>query len=156
MSRRKFKKRYFTLISAVFIFFVLLPVCAKAELALGVAKDIMHAKNTYAATLRYDWRPVGVGAHAWLWSGSKGGNGVLAVDYNLGVGPVDINAGGAYLTDTNEINGTHLNFSLGAALNLGEHFRVQFTHFSNGKYIFKWEKTKHNAGWNFLGVAYRF
>ncbi len=148
-----------TALSVIFVAFVLLVFCAKeagAELAVGAARDVVHSQETYSGTVRYDFRSVNIGAAAWWWDGNKGDTGALELVYNIALGPVDLNAGGAYLYHTDTVNGTHLNFSLGAALNLGDHFRVMFSHFSNGKELFKWEEDKPNSGWNFLGLAYRF
>lgn len=148
-----------TALSVIIVAFVLSVYSARearAELALGAARDVINSQDTYAGTVRYDFRTVNIGAAAWWWDANKGNTGAVELVYNLALGPVDLNAGGAYLFHTDNMNGTHLNFSLGAALNLGDHFRILFTHFSNGKDIFKWEKDKPNAGWNFLGLAYRF
>ncbi len=145
-----------SVISLVFVFLFFCAPEAGAELAVGVARDVVHSQDTHSGTVRYDFRSVNVGAAAWWWDGDKGNTGAVELVYNIALGPVDLNAGGAYLFHTEKLNGTHLNFSLGAALNLGDHFRVFFTHFSNGRDVFKWEKDKPNAGWNFLGIAYRF
>ncbi|MBI5468310.1 MAG: hypothetical protein HY891_04180 [Deltaproteobacteria bacterium] len=156
MSRLTPVKKLILLIFAVCVFSTVFSGEARSELAIGAARDVVHSQETYSGTVRYDFRSLNVGAAAWWWDGNKGDTGALELVYNIALGPVDINAGGAYLYHTDTVNGTHLNFSLGAALNLGEHFRVMFSHFSNGRGLFKWEKDKPNSGWNFLGLAYRF
>lgn len=132
------------------------PSPARAELAVGAAQDFIHAKNTQALLLRYDYRPLRLGAYTMAWQRSDTLTGAAGADINLGYSIVDINLGGVYLPETGEINGTRLNFSLRAAINLGEHFRVELLHFSNGKRVFRWLDDKNNAGWNFLAVSYRF
>jgi len=135
---------------------LLVPSKAAAELALGVGQDFAHAKNTQAALVRYDYRPLRLGAYSLAWVRSDTFTGAVGADFNLGYSIVDINLGGAYLPETGEINGTRWNFSLRAAINIGEHYRVEILHFSNGKRVFRWLQDKNNAGWNFLAVSYRF
>jgi len=132
------------------------PSAARAELAVGAAQDFVHARNTQALLLRYDHRPLRLGAFTMAWYRADTLTGAVGADVNLGVSIVDINLGGVYLPETGDINGTHLNFSLRAAVNIGEHYRVEVLHFSNGKKLFGWLDDKNNAGWNFLAVSYRF
>jgi len=156
MSRVESVRRVWLVIFVVCLFSAISPASASAEFAIGVARDVIHSQNTSAGTLRYDFRSVNIGTAVWWWDGSTGNTGALELAYNLALGPVDLNAGGAYLYRTNSITGKHLNFSLGAALNLGGRFRVLFTHFSNGKKLFRKNDDAPNSGWNFLGVAYLF
>lgn len=139
---------------SLFLFFR--PSTARAELAVGAAQDFIHARNTQALLVRYDYRPLRLGAYSMAWQRSDTLTGALGVDFNLGYSIVDINLGGAYLPEIGEINGTRLNFSLRAAINIGEHYRVELLHFSNGKRVFQWLDSRNNAGWNFLAVSYRF
>lgn len=129
---------------------------AHSEYSVGAAQDISHAKNTNAFVARYDNRGLRLGGQALVWSGSLGTNGAAALDYNLGYGPVDLNLGAAYIVKISEINGTQLNMSLTAGLNLGAYLKVQFIHLSNGQKIFRWSRDRHNLGWNFLGILYKF
>ena len=142
--------------SVFFLAGSLFPSKAGAELALGAAQDFIHAKNTQPLLLRYDFRTLKDGAYTMAWQRSDTITGALGADFNLGYSIVDINLGGVYLPETGEINGTRWNFSLRAAINLGERYRVELLHFSNGKRVFRWLDDKNNAGWNFLAVSYRF
>lgn len=150
-------KSHFKARLILFIVFFSVPAlsgAARAEFALGASGDILHAKGAYAALLRYDHRqwPLRFGGQAMIWDGPKGANNALTLEYNFGFRQLDLNLGGAYIGNRSSINGTHWNYSFGGAINLGEHYRVQFIHLSNGH-------NNHrgiNEGWNFLGISYRF
>lgn len=132
------------------------PSAANAEFAVGAAKDAIHSRNTHALLLRYDYRPLRLGAFAMAWQRANTMTGAAGADFNIGFSIVDINIGGVYLPDTGEINGTRWNFSLRAAVNLWEHYRVELLHFSNGKELFDWQDGSTNKGWNFVALSYRF
>lgn len=140
----------------IFFFLLALPGTASAEFALGAAADVVHSEGTYGVTARYDYRPLRLGSHAIVWHGPDGTNGALAAELNLGFWVFDLGVGGAYIARTGEINGTKWTFSLSGAVNLGDHWRAYIYHFSNGKKVFGWAQDDHNAGWNFVGLAYRF
>lgn len=146
-----------------FLFFMLLVLDANpagAEYSIGAGGDVTHAQGTIALTGRYEerfYRYFHYAGEAMGWTGPHGGaNGAVAADIGVNIGPVELGVGPAYIFDTNDINGTNWNFNLMGAVNLGDHFAVEFTHFSNGKKIFHYLQDKHNAGWNFVGVSYRF
>lgn len=80
------------------------------------------------------------------WNGPDDANYSLGVDYDVLPSPTyDLNLGGVYIGHVRSINGTHLNFSIGAGVNLWERVRIQFSHFSNAH-------RKNNEGWNFIGI----
>lgn len=125
------------------------PVASSAEVSIGYAQDILHASGTNAAILRYDHKPTRLGAQAMYWDGPDNDNMSLGVDFDLLPSKLlDLNIGGVYIARTHSINGTNLNFSIGLGVNLGEHLRFQFSHFSNAQ-------AKNNEGWNFLGIMLR-
>lgn len=130
---------------------ILLPRAAGAELSLGFGKDIVHAQETWGVVARLDHRRSRLGFQAMVWNGpEQRANRSVGLDFNLlGSGPIDLNIGGAWLDKVDTINGTHLNYSLGAAWNASEHLGVRFNHFSNAH-------NKNNSGWNFLLFMYRF
>jgi hypothetical protein len=144
------------LICVITLTAIALPSAVSAEFALGIAKDVVHAKSTGAVTLRYDHRPTRLAGHILVWEGPDGTNGAGAIEYNLGFWKIDLGLGVALQADANEIIGTNLAFSLSGAINLTDHFRVNMYHLSNGKRVFGWENDKNNAGWNFVGLSYRF
>lgn len=120
-------------IIAAFVFVLtgaLFPSKAGAELALGLGQDFIHARDTQALLLRYDYRPLRLGAYSMAWYRSDTLTGALGADFNLGYSIVDVNLGGVYLPEV--------------------------MHLSNGKRVFRWLDDKNNAGWNFLAVSYGF
>lgn len=143
-----FKRTLIILTTAASLF----PSLSSAEVSFGAGLDVIHAEDTEAVILRYDHRESRLGGHLMAWDGPEGTNGAIAADFNIGFGPLDLNLGGAWLADTSRINGTNVNFSLGAALNV-QHIRIQFTHYSNGN---NGNGHMNNTGWNFLLFLWRF
>lgn len=135
---------------------LLFPRTAPAEFAVGIAQDVIHAKEAQAVVLRYDYRPLRLGAYTMAWYRDSRANGAVAAYFNVGFSILDINLGGAYLLHTGDINGTHLNFSLGAAIKLNRHLSLRFTHISNGRGTLKGDDGRSNLGWNFVSLNYRF
>ncbi len=126
---------------------------AGAEMAVGAARDFATQKQADALVIRYDYRPYNLGSQYLFWHSRAGSDASLAIGYNLigwiGVA-ADLDAGVAYLQKTKSISGTRLNYSFTGAYNIGEHFRAQYTHMSNGR------TQVRNVGWNFVGFLYRF
>ena len=118
---------------------------------------MLHAQDAVGGLIRYEFKPDdkgidwGIGTQFMVWNGEKKSdwNNALSLDYTLSLSRFDFNLGVAHIAETTTVNGTHVNFILGAAINLGDHFRVGYTHFSNAH-------NKNNQGWNFLGVSYVF
>lgn len=140
------------LLHAIFISvcLFLLPAISRAELSLGIMKDVIHDQDSYGGVLRYDYRPAHIGGILMGWGGTEHDNSAIGFDYDfIKDERVDLTFGGTYLTRINGINGTHFNFNAGLGLNIGGHCRVQYTHISNGH-------NKNNDGWNFIGLMYRF
>lgn len=128
----------------------MLPGISRAEVSAGYAQDVWNVPGTSAGVLRYDHMKTRLGGQALYWDGPDGRNWSLGMDYDPLPSPVfDLNLGFVYIGEIRQINGTHLNFSIGAGINLWERVRLQFSHFSNAH-------NKHNDGWNFLGVLLRF
>lgn len=154
------RRALLTYLIPAFLFFTAAdPANALAEFSAGVIKDIIHSKDSEGIVLRYDYRPwsadpygggFGLSAFGWDAGGNKDYDLTTAfsLDYTFSVSRLDLNFGGAYISDVNGINGTHLNFLLGAGINIWK-FRVHYTHFSNAH-------NKNNQGWNFLGLSIVF
>ncbi len=142
--------------AAILLTALLLSTPARAEFAVGMAQEVVHARDTQAVVLRYDCRPWRLGGYAMAWKRLDRLNGAVAVDFNAGLSFVDLTLGGAYIPHIDDINGTRWNFSLRAAFNFGRRLRLQYTHISDGKGLFKWADGKKNLGWNFLGLSFRF
>ncbi|MBI5644144.1 MAG: hypothetical protein HY954_11805 [Deltaproteobacteria bacterium] len=138
-----------TVLSLTALLSILLSGTANAELAIGISKDIIHAEEANALLLRYDLRDWHLGGQGMVWNFEDKLVSSIGLDLTYSISLLDFNIGLAYISDISEINGTHRNFSLGTAINIGEHSRVNFTHFSNGH-------NENNNGWNFLGLSYRF
>lgn len=150
MSQGKPRNARYLLASLLAIIAISIPDRAEAEVSAGYAADFMKASWTDAVVLRYDHRETRLGGQAMYWDGPFGSNSAVSIDYDVLPGRKwDLNLGGAYISNISEVNGTHFNFSLGAGVNIGERFRVQFTHFSNAH-------DEHNMGWNFLAFLLRF
>lgn len=134
------------------------PATSEAEFSAGVIKDMVHSKDSDGIVLRYDYRAWsengyggGLGFSAFGWDDGGGGDDItnaFSLDYTLRVDLLDLSFGGAYISDVNSINGTHLNFMFGAGVNIWK-LRVHYTHFSNAH-------NKNNQGWNFLGLSIVF
>ncbi|GMQ95382.1 MAG: hypothetical protein BMS9Abin13_495 [Patescibacteria group bacterium] len=60
-----------------------------------------------------------------------------------------------YLSETNEVNGTKLNFSFSARYVLNENWSLFYRHWSHGRQL-GIKEDKENDGWNFLGIERRF
>ncbi|MBE7414739.1 MAG: hypothetical protein HS130_05700 [Deltaproteobacteria bacterium] len=147
--RQKMRRNAFYLFASLFAL-ISTHGSAGAGVSAGYAADFIKASWTNAVVLRYDHRKTRLGAQAMYWDGPFNSNSSLSIDYDvLPSEKWDLNLGGAYLSKISEVNGTHFNFSLGAGVNLGERFRVQFTHLSNAH-------DNHNMGWNFLAFLVRF
>ena len=140
----------------IIIIILMLPSTAVAEFALGVAQDVVHYDNAYALMARYDHRPTHLSSHAILWNGPDETGGTVTAEYNFWRKIVDLGLGVAYQAKTNKVLGTHWAFSLSGPLDLGEHLRINILHLSNGEAIFRWPRGNPNAGWNFVGLSYRF
>jgi hypothetical protein len=143
------KPKIISLISLAAALILLSPAASIAEVSLGYAQDVLHAPGTNAAIVRYDHRPTRLGAQAMYWNGSDGSNSSFGLDFDLLPSTwLDLNLGGVYITEIHGINGTHLNYSIGLGVNLWEHLRLQFTHFSNAH-------ARNNEGWNFVAIMLR-
>lgn len=70
--------------------------------------------------------------------------------------PVNLYFGGALISDTNDVNGTHLNFIIRPEIRLTPKMGVFLTHYSNGRKLGIGPEDKVNKGWNFIGVEYSF
>ncbi|MHB1513355.1 MULTISPECIES: hypothetical protein [Acidiferrobacter] len=81
---------------------------------------------------------------------------VAGLDYNDRIGPVLLGLGGAYLTHTTFVNGTHWNFEVRLAYRFTPRLEALWTHFSNCKQICGFDRSGPNLGWEFLGIGYRF
>lgn len=141
-----------TIITAffAFVFLACLSAPASAGFSVGYAQDVVHSAGTSAGILRYDHEPTRIGGQAMYWDGPHRNNMAFSVDYDiLPYETIDLTLGGVYIAEIHDINGTHLNYSIGVGVNLLRHFKVQYTHFSNGR-------TKNNEGWNFVGVLIKF
>lgn len=150
MRKRRTTRNAFCLVFAPLLAVMLLHNSAGAEVSIGYAADFIKAPWTNAFVLRYDHARTRLGAQAMYWDGPFGSNKGLALDYDLIASEKwSLNLGGVYISKVGEVNGTHFNFSLGAGVNLGERFRIQFTHFSNAH-------DENNMGWNFLAFLFRF
>lgn len=150
MSQGKPRNARFLFASLLCVIIISIPDRAGAEVSAGYAADFIKASWTNAVVLRYDHRKTRLGAQAMYWDGPFGSNSSISIDFDILPSRTwDLNIGGVYISKVSEVNGTHTNFSLGAGVNLGERFRIQFTHFSNAH-------DNHNMGWNFLAFLLRF
>lgn len=136
-----------------FVFLACLSAPASAGFSLGYAQDVIHSAETSAGVLRYDHEPTRIGGQAMYWDGphrENRNNTAFSVDYDLIPSEtIDLTLGGVYISEIHDINGTHLNYSIGVGVNLMRYIKAQYKHFSNGR-------TKNNEGWNFVGVLFKF
>lgn len=145
MGNLNYKNIFF--IASLFTF--LLPTASNAGVSIGYAQDVVHAAGTNAVVARYDHAATRLGGQAMYWDGPDGSNYSLGLDYDVLPSPVyDLNLGAVYIGNVRDINGTHLNFSIGAGVNLWERVHIQFSHFSNAH-------KRDNNGWNFIGIMLR-
>ena len=127
---------------------------AWAVISIGAGRDVLFGEGSRA--IFFSYRPA---AQHWVyfaggWRGQYHDE-VYGAGYHCGLGRLSIELGASYLTELNDINGTHWNFATHVAYRLGHHWALSYRHFSNADFIFHWSAGP-NRGWNFVSIDYLF
>ena len=154
--RRHLRRRdlHRTLHTAWLLPAILLTRSAWAVVSIGAARDLAFAPDTQAVFFGYRPRHQRLAFSAGAWSGQYRDESYGAT-YHCGFGRISVAFGVTYLTDLNDINGTHWNFITHLSYQIGRHWSLGYRHISNGNLFFHWNDAP-NRGWNFFGIDYLF
>jgi len=147
-----------TVIALVLVLFGTLRQCHAAEFGITGLMEVTHREGSYAGFVDLTGQSWSVYGGQWRSIEFPGDNGpitkVAGGEYRTHIGQFYGGVGLAYLTQLTPLNGTQLNFSLTAGLDLGP-FDLLCRHISHGSQL-GIAPDKPNASWNWCGVRFGF
>ncbi len=128
---------------------------ARAVISIDAGRDVVFGHASRGLFLGYRPPAQHWGYFAGGWRGGNYNDEIYGAGYHCGFGKLSLQLGVSYITDLNNINGTHWNFATDVAYRLGRHWALSYRHFSNADFIFHWSNGP-NRGWNFVSIEYLF
>jgi hypothetical protein len=131
------------------------PPIDRPQVQLSLSRAVATGTGSLLAAGRYgdDW---GLRLGAWLYDKHVDGlapDGFIGVDRLWTYDGFRYGLGAAWLNSTNDLNGTHWNFSISVAYKFSERVFVEIIHFSHGTSI-GIRRDAPNDGWDFLGLGF--